>query len=256
MGRVAGIVLPLFLLMLCGFLAYRRRKILASRKQKQIIAEKEAELEAFRDSIVGICVAVREYVPQAVAAPELKRALSKTKKLRVSYSKDKEKGKRMVTCWTRLWTREVVCTESLISREGVWCWKETSHMMSNHDPASVFGDPKDCWIKYDKKSTDLLEQAHQSGATQCHPLDGYTVDFSTMLQTKQATGFQRKVQRIVHAKPAEDIKDLDLSEAHFSDGLPAELAGEPQVVLIKDDLIQISKKRDDGWCFGTKVSNL
>lgn len=212
-GLAVGIVLPIFIVMIGVFLVYRHRKIMASREQKRIIAEKEAELEAFKDSIVGICVAVREYVPHVVDKNKKGRAMSKTRSLRVSYTKDPPKA--------------------------VWCWQETDHQMGNHGPASIFGDEKDCWIIYDNKSAALLEKAYNTGSAKCRPIDGYEVDLKTMIQTKEATGFTRKVQRVLTGKPA-DTKDLDLSQAHFSDGLPAELAGEPQVVLIKDDLVQVS----------------
>ena len=227
-GLTLGIVIPLFLVFLGGFLIYRRRKIVASREQKQIIAQKEAELGAFRDSIAGMRVAVCEFVPCPSSVQTSGRALSKTSSLRVSMAKEPPNV--------------------------VWCWQETSHMMSRHCNATVYGDPKDCWILYDSKCTTMLEQAYQKApSSECHPLPGYVVDIGTMTQTKQATGFQRKVQRVVLNQSTMQTKDVDLSSAHFSDGLPQEIFGEPQVVLIKNDMIQISKRRDDGWSFGTKV---
>ncbi|CAB9498601.1 polymerase 14 [Seminavis robusta] len=224
-GLTVGIVVPLFMMLVGGFLFYRRRKILASREQKRIIAEKEAELEAFRDSIVGMRVAVREYVPVPMKTKK-GRALSKTKSLRLSVTKEPPKI--------------------------VWCWEETTHLMGSHTPSRIFGDPKDCWIRYDKKCSAMLEDAYQNKSGGCRPLKGYFVDTNAMIQTKEATGFQRKVQRVVCRKSVEGTKDLDLSEANFSDGMPTELAGEPQVVLVKDDLIQISKRHGD-WAFGTKL---
>ena len=227
-GLMLGVVIPLFLVLLGGFFIYRRRKIVASREQKHIIAQKEAELDSFRDSIAGMRVAVCEFVPCASSVETSGRALSKTSSLRVSTAKEPPKA--------------------------VWCWQETDHVMSRHDDANIYGDPKDCWILYDSKCTTILEQAYQKAPScKCHPLPGYLVDIGTMTQTKEATGFQRKVQRVVLKQSSNLTKDVDLSSAHFSDGLPQELSGEPQVVLIKNDVIQISKRRDDGWFFGTKV---
>ena len=37
------------------------------------------------------------------------------------------------------------------------------------------------------------------------------------------------------------------------EGLPKDLAGEPQMVMVKGDIIQVSKLRDDGWAFGSKM---
>jgi hypothetical protein len=75
-----------------------------------------------------------------------------------------------------------------------------------------------------------------------------------MVQTKPATGFQRDVQRLVESAPTvQPDREIDLSDAQVGEGLPAELLGEPQMVLVTGDVIQISKQRPDGWAFGTKV---
>jgi len=70
------------------------------------------------------------------------------------------------------------------------------------DASVVIGAVDDCWIAYDETAAALLEAAalsqaqQQPGATiTCQPVPGYTVNLRTMQQTKDATGYQRSVQR-------------------------------------------------------------
>ena len=90
----------------------------------------------------------------------------------------------------------------------IWVWKETESQMSNHPAASILGDPKHCWIKYDATATAKLENAfHTPGQDIESPIDGYTVNFATMKQTKLATGYERDVQRF----------DADAFTSHHND---------------------------------------
>jgi hypothetical protein len=228
---VVGIVLPLFLIFIGFFVWYRRRKILKSRAQKEVIQSKEAELEVFRNSVVGMRTAIKEYIPQVKFDdhPEMPMTLSAI----VSVPPQPPKVQ--------------------------WCWQETSHMMSNHAPDAIVGDPADGWIKYDNDSSAKLEAAFQKQDKkgQFSPLPGYEVDFNTMIQTKIATFFQRGVQRLVDSSsvPQQDQHiEHDLTDAQVGDFLPEELRGEPQIVLVTGDIVQISTQREDGWAFGTKVS--
>jgi hypothetical protein len=47
--------------------------------------------------------------------------------------------------------------------------------------------------------------------------------------------------------------DMDSLGPQLCSDLPLVLRSEPQMVLVEGDIIQISKQRDDGWAFGTKV---
>jgi hypothetical protein len=79
-----------------------------------------------------------------------------------------------------------------------WQWQETPSRMPNHDPASVVGDPKDCWIRYDAATNRILETKFlsQNRKGSCTlPGNVYEVEFVSMQQTKLATGYQRKVKR-------------------------------------------------------------
>eukprot|EP00977_Amphora_coffeiformis_P016567 scaffold5168_cov176-Amphora_coffeaeformis.AAC.5 len=152
-GIVLGVLAPVFACLLVGFYIYRRRKIQQSREQKKIIEEKEAELEQFRNSVVGMRAAISDYVPKA--SNDIKETARPPPKVQ-------------------------------------WCWKETDFCMDNHDEDDIFGSASDCWIKYG--NSDQVEKAYQKqkGRGTFSPLTGYVLDFSTMVQTKQATGFERE----------------------------------------------------------------
>lgn len=211
LGILLGILVPVFCCLFVWFYLYRRRKIRQSREQKKIIEEKEAELEQFRNSIVGMRAAIADYVPKA----PLEQSSVPAPKPKVQ-----------------------------------WCWRETDFCMDKHDEEDIYGPTSDCWIRY--KNTDEIEAVYQKqqGKGSFAPLSGYCLDFQNMTQTKIATAFQREVRRFVEEVEA---VDLDLDKVEVGDGLPAELAGEPQMILVKGDIIQISKQRDDGWAFGTKL---
>ena len=62
---------------------------------------------------------------------------------------------------------------------------------------SIYGNPDDCWIKYDSSASNKLESAFQANKRgDCSPTSGYVVNFVTMKQTKTATGYKREVQRV------------------------------------------------------------
>ena len=150
-------------------------------------------------------------------------------------------------------------TPSMIAQ---WCWKETPHMMHNHSAASIVGDPSLCWIKYDDEANTKLAHAYRKkgGLGIVSPLTGYKVDLEKMVQTKLATGFQRDVQRVLGSSgattpvpPSPPPKEIDLDEGYKGDSVPEDLTLEPQMVFVEGDVLQISKQRQDGWAFGTKV---
>jgi hypothetical protein len=230
-GLVVGIVLALFLIFIGFFVSYRRRKILKSHAQKEIIQAKEAELEVFRNSVVGMRTAIKEYIPQVKS--------------------DDHPEMPMPLCGIVAVPPQPPTFQ--------WCWQETSSFISSHAQDAIVGDPADGWIKYDNDSSTKLETAFhkQDKKGQFSPLSGYIVDFNTMIQTKTATGFQRGVQRLVVSSSVprqEQNVEHDLTDAQMGERLPEELRGEPQMVLVTGDIVQISTQRQDGWAFGTKVS--
>lgn len=212
-----------------------------SRAQKAIIAEKEEQLDAFRNSVVGMRTATTHYMP-------------KIEMFDVSEEAPTPAPERSDST-------------QILPVKVQWCWKETSHVMSNHSPDMIAGNPADCWIKYDPASNTLLEDAFQKYSNKGNskkystaiPRSGYKVDFGTMTQTKVQTGFQREVQRLVDvgqqqsSRGLSDRKEVDLDEVNMVGAIPEEVASEPQMVLVKGDIIQISSQRQDGWAFGTKV---
>jgi len=78
----------------------------------------------------------------------------------------------------------------------VWCWKETGGLMWKHDPSTIYGHPSGCWIQYDQTVSDLLEQAFQDGEEEVSTSNVYVVNLDNMIQTNEATGIERDVQRV------------------------------------------------------------
>jgi hypothetical protein len=139
-------------------------------------------------------------------------------------------------------------------------------MIHNHSADMIVGNPADCWVKYDAHQNMTLEDAFQLYSNSmnspklghAYPMVGYKVDFQDMIQTKQQTGFQREVQRLVEiAQPVQQAKserkEIDYGEVEIGNSLPDDISAEPQMVLVKGDVVQISSQRQDGWAFGTKV---
>ena len=197
------------------FYSYRRKKNQAAREQKAKIAAQEAELNAFRNSVVDMCAAEQQYVPKITAAGRDSNAMGQVKSAH-------------------------------------WCWRETFGHMYNWDDKFVEGNRADCWVKYDDTSNQILELAFQEqGKTgKCVPTPGYTVDFLNMIQTKDKTKFEREVQRV---EVATQGQALDLAKVFVALGIPKTIAKEPQLVLVPGDIVQISKKRQDGWGYGSKL---
>jgi len=138
---------------------------------------------------------------------------------------------------------------SKTSGEGViWCWQETESQMPAHDSSETFGDPLECWIKYDESSNASIENAYKQGLPKFSLTAEYALDLRKMEQRNILTGFRRSIKRV------------DLREStNAAEGqpqrdrlLPTDLRGEPQMVLLQGDVVQISTQRDDGWAFGTK----
>ena len=210
-----------------------------SKKSKSRIRE---ELDVFRDSVVGMRAAEKTYIPSTSTAA----AVSKEESA-VATTDSSSGGDDL--------DQVLVIPEEKVQ----WCWQETSSCMYMHDDKNVV-DATQCWIKYDTAAADELEAAYQEqgGKGTCSPIPGYEVDFAKMIQTKKATGFTRNVQRLVEVvKSSNTPHTLDLSSDTTMKGepLPADLVGEPQMVLVQGDIVQISKQRPDGWAFGTKLQH-
>jgi len=258
------VLVPIVFIFIFIFIWYRRRKILKSREQKKLIQDKEQQLEAFRNSVVGMRTATTHYMPTPMSDSDDATPADDGNQLPAKHSQEKIQ----------------------------WCWKETPGYISNHSQDMIVGNPTDCWIKYEPHLNAMLEAAFQSysesngkstssrtmnesikklrSSFSAKSMDetkyvvhwnGYNVDVRDMIQTKEATGFQRDVQRVVEVimpAPEEAPKDkrtidIDMSEVEVGNSLPDELSSEPQMALVKGDVVQISSQRQDGWAFGTKL---
>ena len=215
-----AIVLIVVLLMAFAFMTY---KYYSSHMKKRNI---KVELDAFRKSVVGMRAAERDHVPRISQGDGVEQALLPGS----------------------------VAVVGNISVGAIWCWKETKSQMDRHDSNAIVGDPAECWIKYDDKSNAIIEKAHQDGIDfDCSPMPGYVISFPKMEQKKVSTGFTRAVNRVAVQQSASIAAGVVQSERL----MPKDLHGEPQMVLLEGDVVQISTQRDDGWAFGTKyVVNL
>jgi ABC-type branched-subunit amino acid transport system substrate-binding protein len=193
-----------------------------SRRSKKSI---KAELQAFQKSIVGMRAALCDYVPKVSEAKG-----------------DVEEA--AITNVVKVVPQKVV----------QWCWQESAGCMDQHDDTNIHGDAANYLIKYDSVTASELERAFQSKQKYFSFIaGGYQVDFGKMQQTKLSTGFSRDVVRFEETNKDEQTKEVDLTQAMFGGVMPADLVGEPQMVLVEGDIVQITTQRDDGWAFGTKV---
>ena len=255
---VIGLLCSAFLL---AFLLYRHKKIKASRKSKAILAAKESELNDFRNSVVDMCTAEEQYIPKLADMDNLNGIFPKSADTEIG------NGIKQATTSAR-WSMSASAGidngngTKQVSANTRWCWRESDGYMHKWDDTMIEGHPSECWVKYDDYSNKVLELAFQAQGTggQCIPRPGYTIDFSTMsktnddtmffVQTKDDTKFQREVKRI---GPPKIKKRDDLSMIRVGKGRPKEIAKEPQMILVPGDIVQISKKRDDGWAYGSKL---
>jgi ABC-type branched-subunit amino acid transport system substrate-binding protein len=229
-----------------------------SRKSKNSI---KAELMAFQNSIVDMKAASCNYIPHGVVT-------------KATVHDDSESTTSGVDSCPK--KAQSLTAISVIPPPVVrWCWKESvcqsGTLMQQHDVSAIYGDPADCWILYNAEQSRQLEAAYLKRAAECSPMPGYRIDLKKMIQTKQATGFQRPVCRhverqdggnvpgaahpVTQQQPEQHLQPThhDLSNVTVGVALPSDLQDEPQMVLVQGDVIQISKKRDDGWAFGTKL---
>jgi len=146
-----------------------------------------------------------------------------------------------------------------VPEKAVWMFQETPGFMFQHKSSQIWGDPNDLWVLYDEEGTAKLENAFKRKKRKVTPRPGYTVNLKSMMQTKIETNFRRKVQRAVdenYSSEASTVSssEVSLTDMKVSDPFPADLEGEAQMVLVKGDIVQISKSREhDDWRFGTKV---
>ena len=210
---------PVLVIIICLFLfaaAY------AYREHRRKLLHK-AEVKALQQSVAGMRTAEANYIPKVMKILDLEEQALGTKKRSGSVAIENAK----------------------------WMWQETPGYIGNHDASHIYGDQRDLWILYDDKSTAKLENAFRRGMANASPLPGYEVDFTTFMQTKLKTGFTRSVQRVADGDSSTEIS---LADVDVGDYLPADLEGEARMVLVKGDVIQISKSRPhDDWRFGTKV---
>lgn len=137
--------------------------------------------------------------------------------------------------------------------------------------SKIEGNRKDCWIKYDVNASAYIEEMYdrQGGSGTYNFNPDYTLDFGSMTQIKNKTDFRRRLKRVVETQqqlqqqPEQASNTLTAAAppaafdhstiSAFAKSPPVEIAKEPQIILILGDMVQISKKRKDGWAYGSKL---
>lgn len=182
---------------------------------------------------------------------------------------------------------EAVATRERTGVHAEWYWQETADRVAGHDPAMVW---EGTWVRYADSVAAQLEAAFAQGkkwvevdvhgrivSTQDGnkpngaPDSGtkYVVDVQAMTQTNVQTKFLRAVRRrevAVAPAPAPapahhaDTQLADqLSVDHFDVDADASLpafprdlfaADEPVLLVRRGQLIQVQKRRTDGWWYG------
>ena len=131
-----------------------------SKKLNKDLAKVRADLQDFKDSVVGVKVAVRDYVPKAVSTGDAGTAAAN-------------------------------------AVEGAtWYWKETEANITRHDVALV---KPPCWVAYPPDVQRQLEQAFESNLPRVQTGPNYSVDLGSMQQVNARSGFKRDVLRDVAA---------------------------------------------------------
>ena len=129
-----------------------------SKKLNKDLAKVRADLQDFKDSVVGVKVAVRDYIPKAVSTGDAGTAAAN-------------------------------------AVEGAtWYWKETEANITRHDVALV---KPPCWVAYPPDVQRQLEQAFESNLPRVQTGPNYSVDLGSMQQVNARSGFKRDVLRDV-----------------------------------------------------------
>ena len=131
-----------------------------SKKLNKDLAKVRADLQDFKDSVVGVKVAVRDYVPKAVSTGDAGTAAANA------------------------------------VQGATWYWKETEANITRHDVALV---KPPCWVAYPPDIQRQLEQAFESNLPRVQTGPNYAVDLGSMQQVNARSGFKRDVLRDVSA---------------------------------------------------------
>ncbi|KAH8072489.1 platelet-activating factor acetyltransferase [Aureococcus anophagefferens] len=204
------------------FFYYRRQVVKSLDSLKGNLASLEAELQDFKDSVVGFKVAVQDYVPEAVS---------------VDVAGDDANAKYEAEAGGA-----VVAAVAGAPAAARWYWREEQARLGSHDPAKVKSPH---WVAYDDGVAAALERAYgDAGASKVVATGGpYKVDVATMKQVNERTNYERDVLRDVHpAAPGAN-----------TDRRPEELLGEDALLLRAGSVLQVSKTRPDGWAYGSVV---
>ena len=250
-----AVAVPVIAIIILGafvFHFYRGRIMKQLNALSQNLESLEAELQDFKDSVVGVKVAAKDYVPAAFSLDDGSYEDSANSK----YAAEEATASRPAAAAADDEAR------------AVWLWREDPARLGGHDAARV---KQPHWVMYANDVSAAIERAHDAylglGLTSGTDVgDDYAIDFVKMAQTNKRTGFTRDVRRdspSAHAAaappkkagraaaasarvhPAAPPREADTSKR------PDELLGEDALLLRTGSMVQISKQRPDGWAYGT-----
>jgi len=209
LGLLYGLVFGFFLPLLCviGLVFARyRRKIQGKLKGTR------AQLEKFKESVVGMRVVTKAVAPAALPPPP----------------------------GTARWFDWRAPPPPGTAR---WYWQESAPRLHTH---ANLKPPH--WVPYDAGTSSALEWAFQKGEDNI--LIGtaprqYKIYPRRMKQVNEATGFERELLR--EATAARQAADVESGAPRPPDVDPAE----PCMVLRVGSIVQIARQREDGWAFGS-----
>ncbi|CAJ1965037.1 unnamed protein product [Cylindrotheca closterium] len=133
----------------------------------------------------------------------------------------------------------------------VWCWKEIEGLMWKHNPSTIYGNPSDCWIKYDTAQNELLESAYldNDGQDEVSPKNGLVVNFEDMIETNEVTGSEREVQRVDFKQPEEEEEEEDRHQIVPDTAASTTATSAASAVAAQSTSTTTTPKKTKVWCW-------
>lgn len=132
-------------------------------------------------------------------------------------------------------------TKKDVCNKVIWIWRENRTRMARHRPESIFGEPQDCWIRYEEEISCAIENSFQTqGGLGQYRMAEYEVDFGLMRQTSLRSGYQRQLKRVT---PETEHMPTEAVPQSSSDLPSSQDSGDSEVVKVEADYeLQVSPR--------------